>query len=156
MPQREGYENSLLFVISLSLVFTICVALLRLWIRKSAYGVDDVVIGAATLVSLGHTGADYAAMSYGLGKTWPSIRQQGDLAQLNEVGTGEDVDRALMLIESRRPQLLVSCCSSSRFTLQNAPCCPSSRASQRHPRRYCCTKAAMSLWESWDSFRSWP
>lgn len=89
MPQREGYENSLLFVISLSLVFTICVALLRLWIRKSAYGVDDVVIGAATLLSLGHTGADYAAMSYGLGNTWPSIRQQGDLAQLNEVGTGE-------------------------------------------------------------------
>ncbi|KAF2172959.1 hypothetical protein M409DRAFT_16910 [Zasmidium cellare ATCC 36951] len=84
MPQREGHENSLLFVISLSLVFTICIALLRLWIRKSAYGVDDVVIGAATLVSLGHTGADYAAMSYGLGKTWPSILQQGDLARLNE------------------------------------------------------------------------
>ncbi|KAK4506975.1 hypothetical protein PRZ48_000709 [Zasmidium cellare] len=84
MPQREGYENWLLFVISLSLVFTICIALLRLWIRKSAYGVDDVVIGAATLVSLGHTGADYAAMSYGLGKTWRSILEQGDLARLNE------------------------------------------------------------------------
>lgn len=89
MPQREGYENSLLFVISLSLVFTICVALLRLWIRKSAYGVDDVVIGAATLVALGHTGASYAALSFGLGKRWPRILQQGDLAELNEVGSGE-------------------------------------------------------------------
>lgn len=107
MPQREGHENSLLFVISLSLVFTICVALLRLWIRKSAYGVDDVVIGVATLLSLGHTAADYAAMSYGLGKSWPSIRKQGDLTQLNEVGTGESKGRALMLIESSRPQLLV-------------------------------------------------
>ena len=89
MPQREGHENSLLFVISLSLVFTICIALLRAWIRKNAYGVDDAVIGAATLLSLGHTGADYAAMSYGLGQSWPRIVEQGDLARLNEVGSGE-------------------------------------------------------------------
>lgn len=89
MPQREGYENATAYVISLALIFTVCVGLLRLWIRKGAYGRDDVVIGAATLVAFGHTGSSYAALSNGLGRTWQGLQIKGDLAELEQVNTSE-------------------------------------------------------------------
>lgn len=74
------------FTISLCLCFTVCIALLRVWIRRSAYGVDDVVIGIATLVSLGHTGSSYAALASGLGGKWTTISSsKTDLAKLNQV-----------------------------------------------------------------------
>jgi hypothetical protein len=85
MPQRQGHENAVNFTISLCLVFTICVGLLRLWIRRNAYGIDDTVIAAATLVSLGHTGASYAALAAGLGKPWSAISTGHDLAKLHQV-----------------------------------------------------------------------
>lgn len=89
MPQREGYANSLLFTVSLCCVFTICVALLRLWIRRSAYGRDDAVVGAATILALGHMGSSYASISFGLGKPWSRIGSEGSLAELNEVRAGD-------------------------------------------------------------------
>ncbi|KXT14632.1 hypothetical protein AC579_3690 [Pseudocercospora musae] len=84
MPQREGYENAVTYTISLCLVFTICVGLVRAWIRRNAYGRDDVVIGLATLLSFGYTGASYAAVAAGLGKPWSRIKADPDLAELNE------------------------------------------------------------------------
>lgn len=86
MPRREGYVNPLAFTISLCLCFTLCMALLRVWIRRNAYGPDDAVIGVATLVSLGHTGSGYAALLAGLGKPWSSIKFEDGLARLNQVG----------------------------------------------------------------------
>lgn len=89
MPQREGYENAVTYTISLCLVFTICVGLVRLWIRRNAYGRDDIVIGLATLVSFGFTGASYAAVASGLGKTWSTIEAEKSLEKLNEVRRSE-------------------------------------------------------------------
>ena len=91
MPQREGYENAVTYTISLCLVFTICVGLVRVWIRRNAYGRDDIVIGLATLVSFGYTGASYAAVAAGLGKPWSRIKEDPDLAKLNEVRRSEVV-----------------------------------------------------------------
>ena len=91
MPQREGYENAVTYTISLCLVFTICVGLVRVWIRRNAYGRDDIVIGLATLVSFGYTGASYAAVAAGLGKPWSRIKEDADLAKLNEVRRSEVV-----------------------------------------------------------------
>lgn len=85
MPQRDGYVNSVEYVVSLALVFTICIGLLRLWIRKSAYGRDDVVIAVATLVAFGHIASVYASISYGLGKPWAGVLAKDDLASLNQV-----------------------------------------------------------------------
>lgn len=88
MPRREGYENAVSFTISLCLVFTICVAIIRYWIRKHALGSDDAVIGAATLVAFGHIGASYASYAAGLGKPWSSIiatTAQDDLNSLDQV-----------------------------------------------------------------------
>ncbi|CZT22712.1 uncharacterized protein RCC_08417 [Ramularia collo-cygni] len=84
MPRREGYVNPLAFTISLCLCFTVCVALLRVWIRRNAYGLDDAVIGVATLVSLGHTASGYAALMAGLGRPWSKILAEEDLARLNQ------------------------------------------------------------------------
>ena len=85
MPPRDGYENSTAYAISLALIFTICVALLRVWIRRSAYGRDDVVVAAATLLSFGHTAATYTAISGGLGRPWSAVKAEGDLPKLNKV-----------------------------------------------------------------------
>jgi hypothetical protein len=86
MPQREAYGDAVAFTVSLCLCFTVCIALLRVWIRRNAYGVDDIVIGLATFVSLGHTGSSYVALAMGLGGKWTSIsKNRTELAKLNQV-----------------------------------------------------------------------
>lgn len=90
MPRREGHENAALFTISICLIFVACAGLLRAWIRKSAYGRDDAVIAAATLLSLGQFGSSYAAVEEGLGKQWSGLNalsMSGDLRKLNEVSS---------------------------------------------------------------------
>ncbi|USW48102.1 hypothetical protein Slin15195_G014210 [Septoria linicola] len=84
MPRREGYQNAVSFTISLCMVFTICVAIIRFWIRKHAYGVDDAIIGAATIISLGQLGASYASYAAGLGKPWSRIADEHNLQMLHE------------------------------------------------------------------------
>jgi hypothetical protein len=92
MPQREAHGDAVAFTISLCLCFTVCIALLRVWIRRNAYGSDDLVIGVATLVSLGHTASSYVALSAGLGGKWNSIsRDKDELAELNQVCEAENV-----------------------------------------------------------------
>jgi hypothetical protein len=82
-----GHVDALNLTVSLCLCYTLCIALVRLWIRRGAFGVDDLVVLAATLVTLGHTGSSYAGLAAGLGKPWTDIRESKDLAKLNTVRT---------------------------------------------------------------------
>lgn len=81
---RIGYADALKLTTSLCLCYTLIVAGLRTWIRRSIYGVDDVVITVATLISLGHFTANYAALNYGAGDPWKSI-SKNEMKSLNQV-----------------------------------------------------------------------
>jgi hypothetical protein len=82
-----GHVDALNLTVSLCLCYTLCIALVRLWIRRGAFGVDDLVVLAATLVTLGHTGSSYAGLAAGLGRSWIDIKESQDLAKLNTVCT---------------------------------------------------------------------
>lgn len=83
--QHIGHVDALNLTVSLCLCYTLCIALVRLWIRRGAFGVDDLVILFATLVTLGHTGSSYAALADGLGKPWNDIKDDPNLKDLNAV-----------------------------------------------------------------------
>lgn len=85
MPPRPGYSNAVDLTISLCLTYTLCIAGIRVWVRRGTYGVDDIVVAAATLVSLGHTAADYVALYYGLGTAWRHVLAKHELDALNQV-----------------------------------------------------------------------
>jgi len=85
MPQREGYQNVVNLVVSLCLTYTLCIACVRVWIRKSAYGLDDVVVAVATLVTLSSTASSYAALAEGFGLPWPALQQSNKIPALDEV-----------------------------------------------------------------------
>lgn len=80
-----GHIDAVNLTVSLCLCYTICIALVRLWIRRGAFGVDDLVVLVATVVTLSHTGSSYAALTDGLGKPWIEIKASKDLAKLNVV-----------------------------------------------------------------------
>lgn len=80
-----GHVDAVNLTVSLCLCYTICIALVRLWIRRGAFGVDDLVVLVATVVTLSHTGSSYAALADGLGKPWIDIKASKDLAKLNAV-----------------------------------------------------------------------
>ena len=82
---RVGYDDSLNLTTSLCLSYTLIVAILRGWIRRSNYGVDDWIIAAAVLVCLGHFASNYAALHYGSGTRWTYIQQNNDAESLNSV-----------------------------------------------------------------------
>jgi hypothetical protein len=82
---RVGFEDTLNFTNSLCVAYTLCSAVLRGWIRRDIYGVDDVVIAAATLTTLGFFAANYVALDHGAGKPWIFIDGAGDVAQFNQV-----------------------------------------------------------------------
>ena len=89
MPrQRHGFVDSLNLVVSLCLVYTICIACVRIWIRRGSYGTDDLVIAIGTLVTLCNSGTSYAALANGLGKKWEDLQGQDDLASLSGVHIG--------------------------------------------------------------------
>ena len=85
---RLGYEDSLNLTTSICLTYTLCVAILRGWVRRSIYGVDDIVIGVATIIVIGHFASDYLALNYGAGKPWHNIVEQDQIAGLNGVSHG--------------------------------------------------------------------
>ena len=78
--QHVGHVDAVNLTVSLCLCYTICIALVRLWIRRGAFGVDDLVVLVATLVTLSHTGSSYAALADGLGKPWIDIKALKDLS----------------------------------------------------------------------------
>jgi hypothetical protein len=89
LSQHTGHVDALNLTVSLCLCYTLCIALTRLWIRRGAFGLDDVVVLIATLVTLGHTGTSYAALAYGLGEPWSEISNGGKLPKLNNVGLND-------------------------------------------------------------------
>jgi hypothetical protein len=86
LSQHIGHVDALNLTVSICLCYTLCIALTRFWIRRGVFGFDDVVVLAATLVTLGHIGTSYAALSYGLGKRSMEIGRSDKLPELNNVG----------------------------------------------------------------------
>ena len=96
--QHIGHVDALNLTVSLYLYYTLCIALTRFWIRRGAFGFDDVVVLTATLVTLGHTGTSYAALSYGLGNSWSEISESGKLPELNTVGLDHATKTRLQML----------------------------------------------------------
>ena len=86
LSQHIGHVDALNLTVSICLCYTLCIALTRFWIRRGVFGFDDLVVLAATLVTLGHTGTSYAVLSYGLGKPSMEIGRSDKLPELNNVG----------------------------------------------------------------------
>ena len=84
---QEGYVSALNLTVSLCLTYTLCIAGVRVRIRKGVFGVDDLVVLFATIATLGHTGSSYAALADGLGKPWAHLESETDLKSLNAVST---------------------------------------------------------------------
>lgn len=82
---RLGFEDSLNFTNSLCLAYVLCSAVLRGWIRRGIYGLDDVVIAIGTLVTTGHFVANYIALEHGAGKPWDYMELAGNVTAYNEV-----------------------------------------------------------------------
>lgn len=82
---RLGYEDTLNLVTSLCLTYTLGVAALRFWIRRSIHGLDDVVYGAAILLALGHFAANYIALDHGGGKPYRYIELEHNVSAYNRV-----------------------------------------------------------------------
>ncbi|KAI7110142.1 hypothetical protein KC352_g36349 [Hortaea werneckii] len=80
---REGYQDALNLVVSLCLIYTLCIACVRIWIRRGSYGTDDLVIAIGTIITLCNSGANYAALANGLGTKWSSLRESKSLPDLN-------------------------------------------------------------------------
>jgi hypothetical protein len=57
----------------------------RGWIRRDIYGIDDVVVAAATITTLGFFAANYVALDYGAGKPWDYIDAGEDVVPFNQV-----------------------------------------------------------------------
>ena len=85
MPQHIGYQDTLNLTISLCLIYTLCVACVRIWIRKGSFGADDLVIAVATILTLCHSAASYAALAAGLGIPWSNLSRSDDSSSLNAV-----------------------------------------------------------------------
>lgn len=87
LNQHIGYVDAATLAVSLCLTYTICIGCVRIWIRRGAYGFDDLVVLLATVITLGHTGSSYAALANGLGKPWSFLREAENLGQANAVGS---------------------------------------------------------------------
>ncbi|KAK5127064.1 hypothetical protein LTR85_008423 [Meristemomyces frigidus] len=83
MSQHVGLAATTNLTISLCLTYTLCIACVRIWIRKGAFGADDLVIAVATIFTLGHSAASYAALAQGLGIPWSTIEQDYSIPALN-------------------------------------------------------------------------
>ena len=97
MPQRIGDENTVNLTISLCLTYTLCIACVRVWIRKGAFGSDDAVIAVATLITLCNAAASYAGLAEGLGAPWLSLEGSEDLPALNAVSSPLSINESLLM-----------------------------------------------------------
>jgi hypothetical protein len=82
---RLGFEDTLNFTNTLCVAYTLCSAILRAWIRRGIYGIDDVVIAVATCSTLGFFAANYVDLENGAGKPWHYIEASHDVASFNRV-----------------------------------------------------------------------
>ena len=81
---RIGYADGLKFTTSLCLSYTLLVAGLRTWVRRTNYGVDDILITVATLICLGLFASIYAAIHYSAGDPWKTV-PRSHVDSLNQV-----------------------------------------------------------------------
>ncbi|KAK3117304.1 hypothetical protein LTR53_001485 [Teratosphaeriaceae sp. CCFEE 6253] len=84
MPRRPGYEDALSLTVSLCLVYTLCMAGVRVWIRKGSFGLDDIVVGLSTIIALCHYATSYIGLAQGLGGPWSGIEDGRAVSRLNE------------------------------------------------------------------------
>lgn len=84
---RVGFEDTLNLSTSLCLSYVLCTALLRAWVRRSTYGVDDAIAVAAILTCVALLATSYACLSHGAGKPWTYILAGEGLTSLNQVGS---------------------------------------------------------------------
>lgn len=82
---RLGFEDTLNFTNTLCIAYTLCSAILRSWIRRGIYGIDDLIIAAATFSTLGFFAANYVALEHSAGKPWHYIEAAHDVASFNRV-----------------------------------------------------------------------
>jgi hypothetical protein len=85
MPEHQGYEDALNLTISLCLTFSLCIACVRIWIRKGAFGIDDFVIAVATAITLGNAAASYVSLADGMGLPWFKLQRSDSLSSLEMV-----------------------------------------------------------------------
>jgi hypothetical protein len=120
---RLGFEDTLNFTNSLCVAYTLCSAVLRGWIRRDIYGVDDVVVAAATLTTMGFFATNYVALNYGAGKPWDNIDAAEDLVRFNQVclfSQNEGPDSLQSTSNTQRHPWLRSCSSQSHCTCLRA------------------------------------
>jgi len=120
---RVGFEDTLNFTNSLCVAYTLCSAILRGWIRRDIYGIDDVVIAAATLTTLGFFAANYVALEHGAGKPWSYIEDAHDVMSFDQVHypnhrTDEPISSAFTNLQRHRWHR--SCSSQSHCTCPRA------------------------------------
>lgn len=94
---RLGFEDTVNFTNSLFLAYTLCSATLRGWYRRGIYGIDDVVIAAATLTTLGYFAANYVALRCGIGKPWIYIHADDNVASFNKVCCSRQPDISIVI-----------------------------------------------------------
>ncbi len=83
--QQAGFEKSLDLLTSLCLTYVLCSAVLRSWVRRNLYGIDDTVIAVAIAVCIGHFATNYIALAHGAGKPWHHNQEESNLQLLNSV-----------------------------------------------------------------------
>lgn len=82
---RLGFEDTLTFTNSLCLAYTLCSGILRAWIRRNTYGVDDAVIVVATCAMFSQFASVYVALDHGAGKPWQYIDTGHDVGAFIQV-----------------------------------------------------------------------
>lgn len=89
---RLGFEDTVNFTNSLFLSYALFCAAVRAYYRYGIYGIDDVVIAAATLSTLGYFAANYVAWGYGAGKPWSYIEADDNVGSFNQVCCSSQID----------------------------------------------------------------
>ncbi|KAL8939076.1 MAG: hypothetical protein Q9216_003554 [Gyalolechia sp. 2 TL-2023] len=76
--------EALKVAISLCLCYTLCIAFLRVYIRRKFYSWDDWIALAATVLSLGQYAAEYVAIGNGFGRPIDVILNGANLLAINK------------------------------------------------------------------------
>lgn len=92
MPPVHSLERrrveALKVAVSLCLCYTLCIAFLRVYIRRNLYILDDWIALGATVVSIGQYAAVYVAIGQGLGRPLDFLRKSPHLLALNKANYG--------------------------------------------------------------------
>lgn len=84
--RHSGNVAGLELALGLCLCYTLCILVLRGFIRWRTYGIDDAIVLISTIVALAFFGCGYASAATGLGRPDAELDlQQSLVEQLNEV-----------------------------------------------------------------------